>query len=489
MSTISTPTPFTAEPSEPRHSKRRILWSASLIALCAAIGIWILAFNGRPFFDKPTKKNGAEQTQSKPASGPTLVEVAYPLQGGIDRVCLQPGTVDPFESADLYAKVSGFLVETLDIGVRVRKNEVLARISVPEYEKQVDKDKASVARSEAKLKQMEAHLAAAKAEAKASKQMIVQAGITLKSKTAFRKYRELRLELIKKLDKEKAIEATIVDQSTDQFEAAFEAEEAAREAVTTAQLQSETAVAKVAQAEADIEDAKAEVEVAKAELERSKVLLDYTIIRSPYDGVVTKRNFHPGAFIRSADVGGDRVPVVAVDRTDLMRIVVQVPDRDVPYVKLGEKATIEIAALESGSGKQPPPIKGVIARFAESEDAQTRTMRTEIDVPNPDGKLRRNMYGRVRIVLQNGSPTALRIPSSALVTNETTRQTVVRVMRDHRVHLVPVEVGQDTGVEVEILRGLQPTDEVIVRANGPLEEGTEVTTEVPAQPDADADAE
>jgi len=486
MNSISTTTTVTAEPSEPQHSSRRIWWGLSLIALSAGVTIWAVALNGRPFFDKPSKTNGVEHAQSK-QTGPTLVEVASPLRGGIDRVCLQPGTVDPFESADLYAKVSGFLIETLDIGARVGKDQVLARISVPEYVKQVEKDKASVQRAEAKVKQMEAHLTAAKADAKASKQMIAQAKIELKSKMAYRTFRSQQLAGLTALLKKEAIEAWVVDAENDRYEAAFEAAEAAKEAITTAELKSETAIAKVAQAEADIEDAKAEVNVAKAELERSKVLLDYTIIRSPYDGVVTKRNFHAGDFIRSADVGGDRVPVVAVDRTDLMRIVVQVPDRDVPYVKIGEEATIEIAALENSSGNKPPPIKGTVARFAESEDAQTRTMRTEIDVPNPDGKLRRNMYGRVKIVLQKGSPNALRIPSNALVTNETTRQTVVRVMRDHRAHIVPVEVGQDTGVEVEILRGLQPTDEVIVRANGPLEEGAEVTTEVPAQTEADVD--
>jgi HlyD family secretion protein len=486
MNSMSTPSEVIAGPSDSQRQTRRIWWSLSLVILGAAIGVWALAFNGRPFFDSSSKKNGSEHAQSKPLA-PTLVEVALPRRGGIDRVCLQPGTVDPFESADLYAKVSGFLIETLDIGARVSKGQVLARISVPEYEKQVDKDNASVNRAKAKVKQMEALLTAAKADAKASRQLIAQAKIELKSKTAYRTFRAQQLKGLTDLLKRDAIEAWKVDAENDRYEAAFEAAEAAREAITTAELKSETAIAKIAQAEADIENAKAEVEVAKAELERSKVLLDYTIIKSEYDGVVTKRNFHPGDFIRSADVGGDRVPVVAVDRTDLMRIVVQVPDRDVPYVKEGERAMIEIAALEDAPGKKPPPLEGKVARFAKAEDAQTRTMRTEIDVPNPDGILRRNMYGRVKIVLERGSPSALRIPSGALITNDKTRQTFVRVMRDNRACFVPVEVGQDTGAEVEILRGLQPTDQVIVRANGSLEDGAEVTTEMPAEPEGDSD--
>ena len=389
----------------------------------AAVGVWALAFKGRPFFGKSSKKDGTEHTPSKP-SAPTLVEVAKPKERGIDRVCVQPGTVVPFDSDDLYAKVSGFLVETLDIGERVHEGQVLARISVPEYDKQVKKDKASVNRANAKVKQMDALLLAAKADAKASLQMIVQAKIAEKSKTSYRNFRSQQLAGVTELFKKKAIEGWVLDAENDHYEAAFEAAEAAREAVTTAELKSETAVAKITQAEADIEDAKAEVEVAEAELERSKEFVKYTIIKSPYDGVVTKRCFDPGDFIRSADVSGDRVPVVAVDRTDKMRIVVQVPEADVPYVKEGETATIEIDALskKDASGKKPPPLKGVVARFAKSEDAQTRTMRTEIDVDNPDGKLMRNMYGRVKIILQKGSPSALRIPSGALVTNQTTRR-------------------------------------------------------------------
>ncbi len=285
------------------------------------------------------------------------------------------------------------------------------------------------------------------------------------------------------LFQDKSIDAVILDQETDRYEAAVEAENAAKEGAETARLKWEAAKARVVQAKADIDDAVAQIDVAKAELERSKVLLDYTFIRSPYNGVVTKRNFNRGDFIRSADAGRDRTPIIAVDRTDLMRIVVQVPDHDVPYVDKGDPATIEIDALP---GK---PYKGVVARAADAEDLATRTMRTEIDVPNTDGKLRRNMYGKVKIILERGSPTALRVPSAAVVTKGTTGQNFVRVIRDHHAKFVPVEIGQDTGVEVEVLRGLQPTDEVIVRANGPLEDGTEVTTEVKADADFDTDSE
>jgi len=464
---MNPPTPAVANP-RPSTKVRRHWWTLSLALLgVLACGVWIVVFNGRPIWGKSAVAADTERPHG--SSGVvTVVEVVQPKPGGIDRICIQPGTVEPFESADLYAKVSGFLKDTVDIGKQVHKGDILARLSVPEYEKQVDKDTAAVKHARAKLKQMEAHLVAAKAEAKAAEQLIAQVKIELKSKSAYRSYREKQLARIKKLDADKAIEAKLVDEETDRYEAAFEAENAAREAVTTAQLKSESAQAKVSRAEADIEDARAEIEVAQAELERAKVFLGYSIIPSPYDGVVTKRNFHPDEFIRSADASGDRRPVVAVDRTDLMRIVVQVPDRDVPFVDVGDPVEIEITAL---SGK---PVTGYVARKAYAEDPDTRTMRTEIDVPNPDGRLCRNMYGRVKLNLQKGSPTALRIPSAALIGHEGVEENFVRIVRDHRVHQVPVVIGIDTGVEVEILQGLEPNDRVILRSNGPVEEGTEV---------------
>ena len=157
-----------------------------------------------------------------------------------------------------------------------------------------------------------------------------------------------------------------------------------------------------------------------------------------------------------------------MDRTDKMRIVVQIPDRDVPYVDNGDPVSFTIDALSHHA-----PFKGVISRFAEAEDPGTRTMRTEVDVDNSDGKLRRNMYGQVKLVLQKGSPNALRIPSTAFVTREGDEATI-RVVRDGHVHFLSVETGIDTGVETEVLTGLKKDDLVIVHAGGAIEEGSAV---------------
>jgi RND family efflux transporter MFP subunit len=270
-----------------------------------------------------------------------------------------------------------------------------------------------------------------------------------------------------------------VDEQEDYYQSALEAENSAKLNVNTAREKAGAAHAKVDQALADLDEAKAEVSVAQAERDKSKVLLDYTVIRSPFTGVVTKRNFHPGKdgrpgdFIKAADQGGT-VPLLAVERTDLMRVVIQVPDRDVPYVSLGDPAVIEIDALPGVEYKTRDGKTVAVSRWADAEDPTTRTMRTEVDVPNPDGKLRHGMYGRATLILSEGTPNALRVPSAALVGKSDGGRGAVRVVRDGAVHLVPVRYATDNGLEVEVVSGLAPTDSVIVRATGPVEEGTPV---------------
>jgi hypothetical protein len=102
-------------------------------------------------------------------------------------------------------------------------------------------------------------------------------------------------------------------------------------------------------------------------------------------------------------------------------------------------------------------------------------MRTEVDLLNPDGQLRRGMYGKVTLALHVGAPSAVRVPSSALVGKAEGGKATVRVVRGDRVHVVPVGYGADNGMEAEILSGLTPADQVVVRAFGAVAEGVPVS--------------
>lgn len=458
------------------HTKRTGVrwgrWLASLVVLAAVVaGCWYAVTRGKAV----AGSSPANQSVAADVGTDVSVEVTAPRPGGIDRVCLQPGTVEPFQSADLYAKVSGFLAEQkVDIGDQVRAGDVLARVAVPEYEKQVKQDAADVARAEAKVDQMAAAITTAEAELGAATAAIALAQAEKKSKVSTRALRAKQRDRIRDLVASKAVEAKLGDEHEDQYQAAVSAELAATEAIGAARQKEAVARAKIMQAKADLKYAEAEVTTARARLEKARVLLDYTIIRSPYTGVVTKRTFHPGDFVRSAEAGGERIPILAVERTDVMRVVIQVPERDVPFVDLGDPAVVEVDALPGVVFKSNGADKVVVSRLAASEDHHTRMMRTEVHVKNPEGKLRRGMYGRVTLRLHLGAAAALRVPSAALAGKADGKQGTVRVVRDGKAHLVPVRYGADNGSEVEVLSGLALADRVIVRASGPLEEGAVV---------------
>lgn len=449
---------------------------AGVVVGAVGAGAWLLLDRGKPARGsevatptEPNSSNSQDSTQVR-------VEVVHPSSGGVKRTCTQPGTVEPFQWADIFAKASGFLAEqNVDIGSRVKEGELIARIYVPEYEKHVQRDTARLKDAQAKVKQMNAHLKAAEADAMAADASVKFAEVLVKTKTSFRKYREKQLKRIRELVRGQALDERTADEQEDYYQSAFEAENAALEAVNTAKQKATSAHAMIIKAQADVEEAQAAVGIAEAELANSKVLLDYTYIRSPYSGVVTRRTFNLGDFIKSADQGGN-TPLLTVERTDLMRVVVQVPDADVPYVSLGDPAVITIDALPDTVIQTGAKTKIAVSRWAKAEDPATRTMRTEIDVPNPDTRLRHGMYGHVTIILDDGgSSKGLRVPSAALVGKADGGRGSVRVVRDGKVRIIPVQYTSDNGVVAEIVSGLAPSDDVIVQSNAPIEDGTSVT--------------
>ena len=149
-----------------------------------------------------------------------------------------------------------------------------------------------------------------------------------------------------------------------------------------------------------------------------------------------------------------------------MRVVIFVPDLDVPFVDRGDPATLRVDALKGRV------FRGVVARFADVENEQ-KLMRTEVDLPNPDNRLRDGMYGTATIEVQPPSRN-LRIPSSCLIEQSGQGQGAVYIVQDGKVHRQAVEVGQDNGGEVEIIGGLTPDDQVVVRYNGTIDEGLAV---------------
>ncbi len=398
------------------------------------------------------------------------VTVIHPRKGAMERLTTQPGSVHAFESVQLYAGVSGFLkTQNFLIGARVKKGQVLAVVDVPDLEKKAERDQAAVDQAKSKVDQMTARVLSARAEADAAEAAVKQAEASAKSAAAWLRYRQKQLVRYQELFALKSIDERLVDEKKEQYEASVETEQAALAAITTTKAKLVASNAKIQQAQADVEAAQSEVAVARADLARINVLVSYATVTAPFDGVITYRSMFPGDYVRAANEGG-AVPLYTVQRTDVMTVVVMVPDRDVVYTDVGDLATLELDAL--------PGMKfsGKISRLAESQDPQTRLMRVEIDIPNTTGKIKNGMYGRVTIVLDKAADT-LSIPTSCLASKSQNGATgTVYVIRGGHAHPVSVNLGQDNGVRVTIAAGLNASDDVVLHPGNALADGAQVTS-------------
>ena len=467
------PTPPAPRPPSPPGPRRRSpigIILAILLVGAASAGAYVYVTHGHKKAAADSAAGG-EGGHESAAEGTMRVEVAHPRPGGLERRLTQVCSVHAFQYAQLFAKVSGFLkVQNVDIGDRVKKDQLLAEIYVPEVHVAVEQAAAALDQTKGNVKVAEAKIRSAESLKKASEAMVDQSRSMVASKTAYREYRSKQLDRIKGLVQRNAVEEKLQDEAQDQFEAATAEEKTAQAAVLSAQADVASKQAMIEQAHADLIEANANVEVAEANLAKATVMADYTRITSPYDGVITLRSFHLGDFIRSASEGGS-VPLLAVARTDLMRVVIPVPDLEVPFTDKGDKATVVLDALP---GRE---FHGAISRFSESENPSDRNMRTEVDLENKDAKLREGMYGRVTILLDPASPTAVTVPSSSLLKQSNAGDGQIYVVRGGKVHKVNVRIGMDNGNEAEVLTGLTADDQVVVRYNGALADGMPVATE------------
>lgn len=216
-----------------------------------------------------------------------------------------------------------------------------------------------------------------------------------------------------------------------------------------------------------VDAARGKYEIAKASLERIETLLGYSKIVAPFDGVVTKRWVDMGAFIPAATSSSAARSAAVVTLMDFsrVRIEVAIPEPEVPLVKkdLSVKVTVEELPGRVFNGK--------ITRFAYALDESTKTMMTEIEIPNPDHALRPGMYASCQLALETKTDAQL-LPAESLVTEKS--KSFVFAYRDGKAARVPVKTGFDDGISVEILDGLKPSETVIVAGKQSVTDGQTV---------------
>jgi RND family efflux transporter MFP subunit len=210
---------------------------------------------------------------------------------------------------------------------------------------------------------------------------------------------------------------------------------------------------------------------AEANVRRLQQLESFKHIYAPISGVITRRNTDVGALIAagSASAGKELFDVAQVDP---LRVFVSVPQTNAPSIRAGLPAYIE---MREYPGQK---FNGKVVRTADSIDPATRTLLTEIDVPNPAGHLLPGSYAEVHFAVPV-QITRLSIPVNALLFRPEGPRVAV-VGQDHKVHLKAINIGRDYGIKVEILGGLDPNDQIIVNPADSLEEGQEVNVKAGA---------
>ncbi|MEZ2346687.1 efflux RND transporter periplasmic adaptor subunit [Terriglobus sp. RCC_193] len=369
---------------------------------------------------------GCKSTTAPTAVTPT-VPVAIAAPASLENNLVLSAEFRPFQEVDVMAKIAGYVRSiNVDIGSHVGQNAVLAMLDVPEIQDDVAKAKAGVSAADANIATAQAAVQRAEANSNIA---------TLSFK---------RISDVAKRDQ------GLVP----------------RQEIDVAQAKQLEAVAQLASANSSLQAAKQGKAQAQSEYSRAQAMLQYATIRAPFTGVVTKRYANTGSMIQAGISSQTQaMPVVRLAQNNLLRLVLPVPVNAVAEIRNGQTVDVEVTS----TGRK---LQGKVTRYADSVQTATRTMDTEVDVPNPDGALVPGMYAEVHLHLAN-HPAALSVPLDAVDGLGTSVQQAY-VVRDGIVHLVTVQVGLQTANRVEILSGLDKGDKVIVGRHTGISDGQRV---------------
>ncbi|MEX2137626.1 MAG: efflux RND transporter periplasmic adaptor subunit [Pirellulales bacterium] len=383
----------------------------------------------------------------------------------------QPGQIDAFEETPIHPKVSGYVSTVLvDIGDRVEKDQLLARLSVPELEADLLHAEALVSQAEAGIKKAEAAVRAMEAAAKTAETHIRQAEAAVARTAAQHERWKSEHRRISELAERGSVTNRLVDETLNQLKAAEAAQHEAEAAVDSAK-------AAFAQSQADTEKAKseqvaavAEVEVAKATQAKAKAMLAYTEIKAPFRGVVSQRHVDTGHFTQTTR-STDARPLFVVSQSDTVRVFVDVPELEAAWVDPGDSAIVQVQALRN---KQ---TKAKVTRTSWTLNSSNRALRTEIDVSNERHELRPGMYATVRITLDE-RPDALVLPGSAVVYAD--NEAFCHCVDDGKIVRRLLTLGIRSGGEVEVLEGLSGEETVVLLQPASFKPGQSVAVREPA---------
>ncbi len=393
----------------------------------------------------------------------------------------QPGQIAAMEETPIVAKISGYIRRVnVDIGDRVKgpvydgdvlkePGQPLIEIDVPEMHKEHAQKLAGVEQAKSEIKQAQAAIKVAQAMRTSAEALVGEAQASIERANADYERRKIELARFTDLASRQGVTEKLVDESTYQFRAAEAAQKEIAAKIKSAQAQHDEAGALVEKAEADLEAAHAKLGVAEADEQRMSEMLKYTTIRAPFDGVVSARQVDTGHLVSASSAR----PLMTIVMADTVRAYVDVPEVDAVFIEPGVEATLRMPSLAGGE------FKGTVTRSTWVLNQSTRTLRTEIDVPNSDGKLRPGMYAYARIKVAE-KPDALILPKTAIMTSAG-QSFCWRIEGDGSLVRHPIKTGIAADGDVEIIGGLDGSEPIVGVNAGSFREGQRVEV---AQPQA-----
>lgn len=377
--------------------------------------------------------------------------IIHPEARTLQKVVEQPGRIEGFEQTPLYSKLPGYVKKwSADIGDIVKEGQVLAELFIPEAEEELKQKEASVGLATAQVEEARKAFAASRANIDKTDAGIRQAEASKTRATA--NLVRWRTELARQRNLVGgAIAQSEFDITTDAFRTAEAALTESEAAIDFSKASKTAASADADKAEAQVLVAQAQLQLAEADRRRVAALLAYTKITAPFAGVVTKRQIDTGHFVQapSGTTATSVQPLFNVVRTDPVRIFVDVPEVDAPFVDKGMPTTIQVQSL------QEQELSAPVVRVSWALDTLTRTLRAEIDLPNGDGRLRPGMYVTAKITMSREK--VMSIPATAVaVQNE---QTYVVLVENGKARRVKVRLGLRTKGYVELLNRLEPASD------------------------------
>ena len=400
---------------------------ASVVRLVLPLCIAGLAFSG---CNSPASSNVRTPTPS--------AAVAVVQRGTIAHTLSLAGQFEPFQVVEVHAKVSGYIRKIyVDIGDRVHAGQTLAVLDVPELNAQYRASASEALRSKDQIEAAQHDVAHAR-----SLHAALQADF-------------------QRLQKASAEQPGLI----------------AEQELDNARSQAEASQAQIDAAEAELSGAKQGADTTAADQERMAALQSYSRVTAPLNGVITWRYADTGALIQAGTSSNTQsLPIVKLSQSDVLRLRVPVPEDAVRYVHVGDPMQIRVDALERS-------FTGKVVRFTRNLDPSTRTMETEVDVPNPDLAITPGMYANTFLRLQDvqNVPT---IPLTA-IHGLNGVNTVLVVNAQNQVEQRTVQIGLRGSILAQVLGGLQVGDQVVVGDTSRFRDGEVVQPRVQQEPTRD----